>query len=69
MKFENGKSYVFSKELYINDNDLDMNNKACKFAVETWVEECDGKPVQFANDFIGYCYDYFIISDWCKEAE
>lgn len=46
-----------------------MTKKECKLAVETWVEECDGKPVQFVNNFIGYCYDYFIVPNWCKEAE
>ena len=61
-KFEDGKKYKFSIELYVQD---------CSLAREggRWANECNGEEVTATSAYRGNCKGrYRIASDWCEEV-
>ena len=58
-KFEEGKIYVFRKELH---------DKRCPFCKgNTWTEKCDGKIVDVRGEIEGGVGTYTVVPSWCEE--
>ena len=67
-KFEIGRNYRFSKEMWLKDMSGLFTEKVVDEMSKGWVSEIDGLKVTFDSDFDGYVRDYLISPEWCEEV-
>ena len=63
-KFEEGKSYIFSKERYIEASGI-----ITKSNDREWYDRIDGLEVEIISDDTAKCEDFLILSSWCEEID
>ena len=62
-KFEEGKKYKFSIELYAQDFGLASKD-------DPWAQECEGEEVTVMSADRGNCKGrYWIVPEWCEEVQ
>ena len=61
-KFEEGKKYKFSIELYAQDCSLASKG-------DLWANECKGEEVTVTSAYWGNCRGgYMVAPEWCEEV-
>lgn len=62
-KFDKNKSYIFSRERYIETSGiLSIDEKE-------WYDRIDGVEVEVVNEDTGKCWDYLVLCSWCEEMD
>lgn len=62
-KFEKGKTYIFSKERYIEVSGILLTDE------KEWYDGIDGVEVEIITDNTGKCWDYLVLCSWCEEMD
>ena len=63
-KFEKGKSYIFSKERYIEVSGIITESDG-----EKWYDKVDGVKVEVDSANIGNCWEMLVVPEWYEEVE
>ena len=63
-KFEKGKTYIFSKERYIEVSGIITESDG-----EKWYDKIDGVKVEVNSVNTGKCWDYLVLCSWCEEMD
>ena len=63
-KFEKGKTYIFSKERYIEVSGIITESDG-----EKWYDKVDGVKVEVNSANTGKCWDYLVLCSWCEEMD
>ena len=63
-KFEKGKSYIFSKERYIEVSGIITESDG-----EKWYDTIDGVEVEVESANTGKCWNYLVLCSWCEEMD
>ena len=63
-KFETGRSYIFSKERYI-----EVSGIITESSNEEWYDRIDGLEVEIISEDTAKCGDFLILSSWCEEID
>ena len=63
-KFNKEKTYMFSKERYIETSGMiiESNDKE-------WYDRVDGLEIEIISDDTAKCGDFLILSSWCEEID
>ena len=67
MKFEDGKTYVFSREKFFKSKEGNKEYYESDPVVKSWIDKCDGQRVTILSIFLGEVNGYYIIPNWCKK--
>ena len=63
-KFEKGKTYIFSKERYVEVSGIITESDG-----EKWYDKVDGVKVEVNSANTGKCWDYLVLCSWCEEMD
>ena len=63
-KFDKGKTYMFSKERYI-----EISGIIAESSNEEWYDRIDGSEVEIISEDTAKCGDFLILSSWCEEID
>lgn len=63
-KFEKGKSYIFSKERFVEVSGIITESDG-----EKWYDKVDGVKVEVDSANTGKCWDYLVLCSWCEEMD
>ena len=63
-KFNEEKTYMFSKEKYIETSGIITESSN-----EEWYDRVDGLEVEIINEDTAKCGDFLILSSWCEEID
>ena len=63
-KFEKGKSYIFSKERYIEVSGIITEDNGGE-----WYDTIDGVEVEVESANTGKCWNYLVLCSWCEEMD
>lgn len=62
-KFNKNKSYIFSRERYIETSGILLTDG------KEWYDEIDGVEIEITSENTGKCWDYLVIPGWCEEVD
>ena len=63
-KFDKEKTYMFSKERYIEASGIIAESNDGE-----WYDRVDGLEVEIISDDTAKCGDFLILSSWCEEID
>ena len=63
-KFEKGKTYIFSKERYMETLEIITESDGRK-----WYDRIDSIKVAVDGTNIGKCWDMLVVPEWCEEVD
>ena len=63
-KFEKGKTYIFSKEKYVEVSGIIIESDG-----EKWYDMVDGVKVEVNSANTGKCWDMLVVPEWCEEVD
>lgn len=63
-KFEKGKTYIFSKERFIEVSGIITESDG-----EKWYDKVDGVKVEVNSANTGKCWDFLVLCSWCEEMD
>ena len=63
-KFEKGKTYIFSKERYMEISEIITESNG-----EKWYDSVDGVKVEVNSTNTGKCWDMLVVPEWCEEVD
>lgn len=66
-KFEMGRNYRFSKEMWLENMSGAFTEKVVDEMLKGWVSEIDGLKVTFNSDFDWMVRGYSVAPEWCEE--
>ena len=66
MYFEDGKTYIFSKEVFYKVMGIDPNIYENS---NIWFNNIDGLEVNVNSSNLGFIKHYQILPNWCKEIK
>lgn len=62
-KFSKNKSYIFSRERYIETSGILLTDE------KEWYDGIDSVEVEVTSENTGRCWDYLVIPEWCEEMD
>lgn len=63
-KFEKGKTYIFSKERFVEVSGIITESNG-----EKWYDKIDGVKVEVNSANTGKCWDFLVLCSWCEEMD
>ena len=63
-KFNKEKTYMFSKERYIEVSGIITESDG-----EKWYDKVDGVKVEVDSANIGNCWEMLVVPEWCEEVD
>ena len=63
-KFDKEKTYVFSRERYI-----EVSERVTESDGKEWYDRIDGVEVEVTSVNTGKCWDMLVIPEWCTEVD
>ena len=63
-KFNKEKTYMFSKERYV-----EVSGIIAESSNEEWYDRIDGLEVEIISDDTAKCGDFLILFSWCEEVD
>ena len=63
-KFDKEKTYIFSKERYIEVLGIITESDG-----EKWYDKVDGVKVEVEGTNIGKCWEMLVVPEWCEEVD
>ena len=63
-KFDKEKTYMFSKERYIEASGIIAESNG-----EKWYDKVDGVKVEVSSANTGKCWEMLVVPEWCEEVD
>ena len=63
-KFDKGKTYIFSKERYVEASGMINEDNGRK-----WYDRIDGVEVEVNSINTGKCWEMLVVPEWCEEVD
>ena len=63
-KFDKEKTYIFSRERYIEVSEMVTESNG-----KEWYDRIDGVEVEVTSVNAGKCWDYLVLCSWCEEKD
>ena len=63
-KFEKEKTYIFSKERFVEVSGIITESSGRK-----WYDRVDGVKVEVEGANIGKCWEMLVVPEWCEEVD
>ena len=60
-KFDKNKSYIFSRERYIETSGIILTDE------KEWYDGINEVEIEVTSENTGKCWDYLVVPEWCEE--
>ena len=62
-KFDKEKTYIFSKERYIETSGIILTDE------KEWYDGINEVEIEVTSENTGKCWDYLVVPEWCEEVD